>query len=63
MQVGDHVRLKASGFTGTVVSTSEQGGETRYRVRYDPGAAQLVMGDRDSEVITELGRESLELIL
>ncbi len=44
MQVGDHVRMTVSGFTGTIESTTEQGGETFYNVRYDPEAAQLVKG-------------------
>ena len=62
MQVGDHVRMTASGFTGTIESTTEQGGETFYNVRYDPAAAELVTGDPDREVTLAIGRESLERI-
>ena len=62
MQVGDHVRMTASGFTGTIESTTEQGGETFYNVRYDPEAAQLVKGAPDSEVTLGIGRDHLELI-
>ena len=62
MQVGDHVRLKASGFTGTIASTTEQSGEIFYHVRYDPEAARLVTGSVDREVTIGMSRESLELI-
>ena len=62
MQVGDHVRMTASGFTGTIESTTEQGGETFYNVRYDPEAAQLVTGSVDREVVLGIGRDKLELI-
>jgi hypothetical protein len=62
MQVGDHVRMTASGWTGTIESTTEQSGEIFYNVRYDPEAAQLVTGSPDSEVILGIGRKSLELI-
>ena len=62
MQVGDHVRMKASGFTGTITSTTEQGGEVFYNVRYDPEAARLVTGAVDREVTLAIGRKSLERI-
>ena len=62
MQVGDDVRMAASGWTGTIESTTEQRGETFYRVRYDPEAARLVTGSPDREVTLEIGCESLELI-
>lgn len=62
MQVRDHVRLKASGFIGTIESTTEQGGESFYNVRCDSEVTELVEGSPDSEVIVRMSSERLELI-
>jgi hypothetical protein len=50
VKVGDRVRVRASGLTGTIESTVEDDGESFYNLRYDLGATERATGSPDVHV-------------
>ncbi len=62
MKVGDQVRVRTTGLTGTIESTVEDGGETFYNVRYDPGELKRKAGSPDVHVSVGLPAGALEPI-
>jgi len=60
MKVGDRVRIKPKGLTGTIESTIEDGGETFYNVRYDPGEFKREKDSPDMHVSVGFPADKLE---
>jgi len=60
MNVGDRVRIKPKGLTGTIESTVEDDGETFYNVRYDPEAVKRKEGSPDVHVSVGFPANKLE---
>ena len=60
MNVGDRVRIKPKGMTGTIESVVEDNGETFYNVRYDPGELKRKKGSPDVHVSVGFPADALE---